>query len=284
MITNLSVVDSHATIDWNSTSNLYIPAQCPSLTTGTFEYVGAVVATNSATVSNAADISFYRIRQVEVVVMPDPNFEAAVRSAIPHKYAPTNLVYDIDVHPITALNTVSAGITSAVGIAWMDQLTYLDCSENALTHLDLTGNSMLQNLTCLNNNLGELDLSGCVELQQLECSFNALSNLTVSASADLEFVWCHDNQLTDLDVSSNTQLVFLNCSHNSLTSLITAVNANLSGLYCFSNQLTVLDISGNPNMDEVYAHDNPLAEIVVHDTNDLPDTLLYDGTPWIHEP
>ena len=265
LITNLTVTPSDVQIDWNAASNLYIVAQSPSLTTGATAYVGSVVATNSSTVSNDIATGFYRIREVEVVTFPDPNFESAVRLNIPHKYAPSNQVYDIDMEPITMLNASSADVTSTVGIAWMPALTNLNCAENALPALDV---SMLPMLTVL------------------KCTWNQLTNLSVQSNTRLEGLWCDKNQLTHLDLSSNRVMTLLNCSHNSLTNLITPAHGSLTALYCIDTQLTTLDISGNTNLTIVWAIENPLlTEIVVWDTNSLPAEFnCDDGTPWIHEP
>jgi hypothetical protein len=265
IITNLTVAGGDARIDWNSSSNLYIPARTPSLVTGVFEYVGAVVATNSAIISNLAEVAFYRIRQVEPVTFPDPHMESAVRAAIPHKYSPTNLIYDIDLEPITSFDASFSSISNATGIAWMVTLTNLNLSWSQLSHLDISGNT---NLTTL------------------DCTGNLIADLNVLANTRLRALWCSDTLLTHLDTSSNRQLTVINCARSSLTNLIAPQDGDLVYLYCMENQLTVLDISGNTNLLEVYALENPLAEIVVWDTNNLPSVFEYstNPAPWIHEP
>ncbi len=244
-ITNLTVTPTDVQIDWNAASNLYIVSQRPSLTTGTTAYVGAVVTTNTSTVSNDTATRFYRIREVEVVTFPDPNFESAVRLTIPHKYAPSNQVYDIDVDTITTLSTADAGITSIVGVAWMAGLTNLDCRNNSIPYIDLSGCTNLVELDCGFNELTELDLSQNRQLSELYCDWNqTMTNLLLPIGGSMVTLYCNNNLLTVLDISGNTNLAEV-FAHN---------NANL-------------------------------AEIIVWDTNNPPAVFHYSpANPWIHEP
>jgi Leucine-rich repeat (LRR) protein len=202
-ITNVSQNGDTVSLSWGPGPERSILQHCQSLTTGQFEYVGAVLATNSATASNTLATGFYRIREVNPIVFPDLTFEAFVRDEIDaraFKYEPTNEVFDIDVKPITHINTGQRDIDHVTGIEWLSSLTNFYCSGNNLTNLDVSANTALAGLDC------------------------------------------HDNDLTSLNVSANTALSYLDC------------------------------------------HDNPLVEIIVGDTNNLPATFSYDGTPWIHEP
>lgn len=245
LITNVTVTPSDVRVDWNAASDLYILAQTPSLTTGAFDYVDDVVSTNTSTVPNDATTSFYRIRQVEVVPLPDPNFESVVRSAIPYKYAPTNQVYDIDVEPITSLSERTAGITSITGVAWMTGLTNFDCRDNAIT---------------------EMDVSACTNLVVLDSSWNQLTELDVSQNTALIALSCEKNtNMTHVVLPSNGKLVTLYCHWNPLTVLDISGNTNLVEVYAHFN--------------------TNLTEIIVWDTNNLPAIYYEEGLdPWIHEP
>jgi hypothetical protein len=181
-ITNVSQNGDAVSLSWGPGPERSIVQHCQSLTTGQFEYVGAVLATNSATASNTLATGFYRIREVNPIAFPDLTFEAIVRGAIDaqaFKYEPTNEVFDIDVKPITYIDADWRDIDHVTGIEWLSSLTAFYCS---------------------------------------------------------------GNNLTNLDVSANTALTWLDCNGN------------------------------------------PLVEIIVGDTNNLPATFSYDGTPWIHEP
>ena len=59
-------------------------------------------------------------------------------------------------------------MASVKGIEYLTQLTYLDCSDNRLTDLDLSNNRELVTLLCTGNSLTELDVSNNPELVEFE--------------------------------------------------------------------------------------------------------------------
>ncbi len=73
-------------------------------------------------------------------------------------------------------------------------------------------------LDCGNNNLTSLDVSGCTALTELDCYGNNLTSLNVSGCTALTELGCWSNNLTSLDVSKNTALTYLDCEDNKLTS------------------------------------------------------------------
>ena len=94
---------------------------------------------------------------------------------------------------VTTLYVSDLNIADLIGIEDFTALTYLDCSENQLTNLDVSANTALTKLRCFENQLTSLDVSQNTSLICLDCS---------------------RNQLTSLDVSQNTALIGLDCSGN----------------------------------------------------------------------
>jgi hypothetical protein len=257
-ITNVSLSPTQINLSWEWVTNRYILERATNLTAGQFEFLGAVLSTNSAAATNDRGASFYRVRVVRVLSFPDTNFEAAVRDDIPIKYSPTNEMYDIDVERVETLNVSHAAVSNMAGLAEFTALTNLHCGGNALTNLDVSALVNLRALNCRENRLIELDLSTNTNLVDLRCERNALTNLDVSALAGLTALRCYENDLATLDVSACTNLRDLYCQHNCLTGAIdVSVNTNLLTLMCYSNAL---------------------AEIIVWDTNDLP-AIWCD--PWV---
>lgn len=277
LITNATVTPSEVRIEWNAASNLYILAQTPSLATGATTYAGDVVAANTSTVSNETTPSFYRVRQVEAVTFPDPNFEAAVRLNIPHKYAPTNRVYDIDVESITTLAAQSAAIGSVVGIHWMNGLTNLNCSENPLAALDVSMLPDLVQLDCQWTDLSFLDLSAGNILRTVSCNDCFLTNLNVTGCAELAYLDCSNNSLPGLDLSANTNLVDLDCTWNLLTNLTVSANTHLENLWCYNNELTQLDVSSNTQLIEMNCSRNSLTNLVTPVNGNLDRLYCLDN-------
>ena len=116
-------------------------------------------------------------------------------------------------------------------------VTELDCSDNELTSLDVSGCSSLRTLDCSWNQLTSLDVSQNTSLTELECPFNQLMSLDVSKNTALTGLYCSENLLTSLDVLKNTALTELDCSYNQLTSLDLSQNTALDFLDCSSNYI-----------------------------------------------
>ena len=186
------------------------------------------------------------------------------------------------------------GITDLTGIEAFVSLTYLDCSWNQLSSLNLSACTALTYLNCSSNGLTSLDLSSCTALTGLDCSYNqltsldvsnntaltvlycyniGLTSLNVSANSDLTSLVCSSNQLTSLDVSSNTALTELYCSFNELTSLDVSANTALTGLGCGNNQLTTLDVSACSTLTSLDCSFNQLTSLDVSINSAL--TTLY---------
>jgi Leucine-rich repeat (LRR) protein len=311
-ITNASVDGDTISLAWEPEPERSIVSHSPSMT-GQFEYVGAVLATNTASVSNGLDACFYRVRRVTPIPFPDPYFEAAVRDAIDEqgvKYTPTSEVFDVDIESLRSIDCSGrfsewGSVSNVVGILWLSALTNLDCYYNCLTNLDVSANTNLTNLdchynfltnldvssnrrltelVCSKNNLTNLEVSANTSLTSLDCSYNSLTNLDVSANTGLTRLACSYNFLTNLDVSANTSLVRLGCGGNKLPSFDVSANTNLDELGCRLNNLTNLDLSANPKLRYVDCRDNPITEIIVADTNSLPRYFYYSGNPIIREP
>ena len=142
-------------------------------------------------------------------------------------------------------------------------VTFLDCSCNQLTALDVSQNTALTRLDCYTNPLKALDVSQNIALTYLYGSNNQLTTLDVSKNTALTDLGCSDNQLTALDVSKNTKLTYLNCGSNQLTALDVSQNTALTNLVCHDNQLTALVVSKNTALTELYCSHNQLTALDV---------------------
>jgi Leucine-rich repeat (LRR) protein len=270
-ITNTFNTTNGVSLSWDNVTDIYIVAQSPSLTTGQFQYVGNVLATNATTVSNSSDTCFYRIREVQAVQFPDTNFESLIMQKIPLKHSPTNQIYDIDVKAITNLwidtgGPLSWSITNVAGINALTGLQTFECGGivgGPLRSLDFSGCTNLQNLYCWWNQLTNLNVSGCTNLRNLYCGRNQLANLDVSGCVNLQYLDCTENQLTNLDVSGCISLQTLYSGINQLTNLDVSGCVSLQNLICADNQLTNLNVSGCTNLQYLNCQWNQLANLDV---------------------
>ena len=114
---------------------------------------------------------------------------------------------------MTKLDLPSGGVTSLGGIGYCTGLTWL---------------------TCTNNQLTELNLNGLTQLTTLRCNANQLTTLDVSQLTNLTELWCNDNKLTKLDITRLSNLTTdygLLCGEQKdsrqLTLTLTAVQATM---------------------------------------------------------
>gem|GEM_PF-5089722 len=198
----------------------------------------------------------------------DANFLAEVRMALGKNE--NDPIYDTD--DFASRNFLSIedkGITSLAGIEYFTELTYLDCSGNQLTVLDVSKNTKLTYLNCFKNQLTELDVSENTKLTNLNCSENQLTELDVSKNTELTSLDCSRNQLTTLDVSKNTNLIQLICNVLKLTELDVSNNTKLTNLDCSAIKLTKLDVSKNTDLTRLWCSRDQLTELDVRNNTEL---------------
>ena len=116
----------------------------------------------------------------------------------------------------------------------------MNCNNNNLTSLSVSGYSGLRILRCRNNQLTLLSLAikdqGSA-IYELNCGGNQLTSLDVSECTGLQTLVCDNNNLTTLSLSHNTQLLYLSCWSNRITSLNLSNNKLLNSIDCSSNQI-----------------------------------------------
>ena len=92
-----------------------------------------------------------------------------------------------------------------------EKLTFLSCSNNQLTNLDvshLTGPKGLQGLYCSNNQLTSLKLSDTLVF--LHCSNNLLTSLDLSDLSELLLVYCNGNPIQEFTAPDGNKLSVAN--------------------------------------------------------------------------
>lgn len=131
------------------------------------------------------------------------------------------------------------GITSCTITLRGDSITGLNCNYvKNLTALNVNKSATLKALECFDNQLERLDVSGCTALIFLFCNSPQLTSLKVKGCTALTRLLCYETQLTDLDVSGCSELIELRCFDNQLTSLDVNGCTRLYQLNCRYNQLS----------------------------------------------
>jgi hypothetical protein len=158
-------------------------------------------------------------------------------------------------------------ITDLTGIETFVSLTYLYCSWNQLTSLDVSACTALTSLWCDGNQLTSLDVSTCSALTRLDCYSNLLTSLDVSANTALTYLYCGGNQLTSLDVrnGNNTNFVYFYAVDNPYLYCINVDNpawsttnwVNIDSQHYFSNNCSGAGISDINESNTLMIYPNP---------------------------
>ena len=159
----------------------------------------------------------------QTTVITDANFEQALIDLGIDTAPIDGSVPTANISGVTILDVKNKNISYLTGIEDFTALTYLRCSENQLTSLDVNNNTALN---------------------YLDCRFNQLTSLNVSNNISLTVLACANNQLTSLDVSNNTALTYLDCDSNQLESLDVRNENNIN--------FTDFDSTNNPNLTCIY--------------------------------
>lgn len=123
---------------------------------------------------------------------PDANFR---KYLLEQDYGSDGVLTETEIAGITYMSVYEAGIESLEGIGYFKGLEYLDCDDNQLTSLDVSGCNNLRMLYCSLNKLTSLDVSGCPMLNSLYCNGNQLSSLDLSGCSELYWLYVYQNQI-----------------------------------------------------------------------------------------
>ena len=177
---------------------------------------------------------------------------------------------DDDMAALTRIVVDNKSLTSLKGIEYAVNLTYLNCSTNLLTTLDVSLITTLKEIFCTNNQLIHLDVTGTTALENLSCDNNQFTTLDLTANTLLKNFYCRDNQFTSLDLTENSVLERLYCDRNQLTTLDVTANTALKRLTFNDNQISTLDLSNNIALTDLSCASNQLTEL------DVSSSILLD--------
>ena len=207
------------------TENGTITAELPEMEAG-FTYYFLAYAENATggqeEFGYSTDPYPYLMKDENIVDIQDPAFFSYLVNRFDGNR--DGRLSDQELQAVTAISVSTDQIGSLQGIEWMPQLESLECRGSApgkggLHTVDISQNPRLTSLDCANNQIGQLDLSGAGYLTRLDVSSNQLTELDVTGCFRLEELICSDNQLTELDLSKNPYLHQLYAGKNPFESL-----------------------------------------------------------------
>lgn len=139
-------------------------------------------------------------------IFSDQNLRSWLRSGGLSGIGTDGILTEEERNSVTELDLSGLGLTSLDNLSAFPNLKTLNCSNNRLTTLDVTGNPLLESLSCGNNLLTELNLKDNGKLVFIETFDNRLTEIDVTHLTDLQFLHIDHNKLTELDMRGNQKL------------------------------------------------------------------------------
>ena len=296
---NLSVADNHLTYlnlkNGTSSSNTYFLFKAknnPHLTC--IEVDNPAYATANWAGFVDAGVTFSNVC-VSKTYVPDNGFEQALID-LGYDDVLDDYVATDNIAGITSLNLNSQGISDLTGIEDFTALKFLNLTENQLSSLDLSLNTVLESLYAGDNQLTSIDLSKNTGLKSLSLeknklisldlnynaaltslivSGNSLSSIDLGHNPALSTLFAGQNQLTAIDLSHNPALVRLDVNENLLTTIDLSQNPALVSLSIMYNYLTEIDLSHNPVLEGLMISQNQLTTLDLSHNPVLQHIYLY---------
>ncbi|PQJ81788.1 T9SS type A sorting domain-containing protein [Polaribacter glomeratus] len=225
-----------------------------------------------------------------ITYVPDNNFEnylethdangnivtVGTTNSMGNGIANDDYVTTTSINTVTILLVNSVSISDITGIEDFVALTTLDCSDNNLTNLNVSQNTLLIGLACQENQITSLDVTQNTNLIDLFCFDNALTTLDIRQNLLLSKFYCNDNALTNIQIASNTSLTQLYCHNNVLTTLDVSQSAILSVLYCNNNAISSINVSSNSVLNRLFCTNNALTSLNAKNGNNI-NFLQFDA-------
>lgn len=170
---------------------------------------------------------------------------------------------------LSVLTISNKGISDLTGIEGFIALTYLDCSYNLLTSLDITQNININFLNISGSQISSIDVSQNSALENIWFIYSPLTSLDLSSNPLVNGITGHHSDLAFLDVTNCPLLDWLNLGFDQLTSLDLSQNPLLELVALSASQLNCLNIKNGNNtiISSFYAAGNPsLTCVEVDDT------------------
>ncbi len=181
---------------------------------------------------------------------------------------------DTELNVVSMINVEKKGIGNLKGIEYFKQLEWLDCRENKLESLEISGLDKMWSISCESNQLTELRLENLVSLQQIICDGNKLENLDVSNLSSLERIVCSENGLKNLNLGYLSKLNHLDCKKNKLSELNVKHLTGLVWVFCQENEITDLDLKNLTELQWLYCEQNQLKSLDLSGNTALPGPQL----------
>lgn len=155
---------------------------------------------------------------------------------------------------IEVIDCSGMGIASLAGIEYCDNLTYLDCSRNGISSLNVIGCPKLEVLYAENCSIRYMHLECNTELRELNLSSNPLETLIMGVLPRLKRLLLSNTRLTYLNLSGFSALEYLSATSCRITGICLSGCTSLQSAYLLYNSIRHVDLRGLPSLKEYEAN------------------------------
>lgn len=240
-------------------------------------------------IAGAQTISFTDLSLKSKLLNASPLFDIAKDAAGNQIAIDTNLngeieesealqAYELNIWNNGFGSPMNAPFQSLDGIEHFVNLRVLNCSNHALTALDVSALTNLVSLECRANSIQSLNVSGLANLEYIDFEFNQLASFSTTGLPNLKTIKAHTNQLTILDVSGSPLLNTIECYNNQLTALDVSAISQLTSLNCGNNNISSLDVSMHLQLGSLSCGGNQMASLTLDAAQPLT-WLDYSNNP-----
>lgn len=202
------------------------------------------------------------VASAQIVNIPDANFKNRLITL----GVDTNTDGDIQVVEAAALtgalNIAGQNIADLQGIEAFVNITELNCTQNQLTSLDVSSNTVLLDLRCTQNQITTLTVSNNLNLTVLQAWANPLSDIDISNCPSLEMLGLSGTNLLALDCSNNINLTSLSIAGNQFLEIVFIKNGSDESINIDPGSWQEnWDFGNNPNLVYVCADEDQVAQL-----------------------
>ena len=219
-----------------------------------------------------AAILLITIAHAQVVEIPDPNLEKAIRDQLNLEFLavlPNEPITQFDMLRLGWLDGRGKNITDLTGLEYATNATHLYLSDNAIENLEplagLTNNLWFLDLY-LNRIQDITPLANLINITHLFIDGNAaITDITpLSGLMRLQILNFSNNQIVDITPLANlTNLTELRASNNQVRDLTPLVNLTALEILWLNNNaiVDITPMSGLKNLKELRLADNPIGDV-----------------------
>ncbi len=210
--------------------------------------------------------------------IPDENFEAALEALGYDDISADGQVPTGLIETITSLDISNLSIADITGIEAFIALKVLTMPFNSISDLDLSGNTVIEELYCQSAVGNSLNVSNMTALKILHCYEAGFTTLNLTNATALEELQVYHSSLSSLDVSTNTALKKLYSYENALTSINLNGAVALEELYIYRGGVTDVDITTNTALTTLHSYEGSLTTLNTSGITALEDLYVYNNS------